>query len=107
MRITPRSDGGADVFIEGDTGDSQSASSAADEVQRFVRRHDDALTSLLTHGILDHVDVAAEGPLVRAHLTATRDQIATLVALVGDVLGVQPDDSPVPAGSAGAPPRVR
>ncbi|HXX69961.1 MAG TPA: hypothetical protein VEK07_22465 [Polyangiaceae bacterium] len=107
MRITPRSDGGADVFLEGDTGDSQSAASAAGEVQRFFRRHDDALTSLLTHGILDHVEVGAEGSLVKAHLTATRDQIATLVALVGDVLGVQPDEAPVPPGSAGAPPRVR
>lgn len=107
MRVAPRADGGADVFVEGDTSDSQSASSAAADVAQFVRRHDDPITSLLTHGILDHVDVKAEGPLVKAHLAATRDQLAMLVALVGDVLGVQPDELPAPGGSVGVPPGLR
>jgi hypothetical protein len=107
MRVIPRDDGGADVYVEGDTSDAEHASSAASDVAQFVRRHDDPITSLVTHGILDRVEVTAEGPLVKAHLTATRDQLATLVALVGDVLGVQPDDLPAPRGSTGAPSRVR
>lgn len=107
MRVTPRDDGGADVYVEGDTTDAEHASSAANDLAQFVRRHDDPITSLVTHGILDRVEVMTEGPVVKAHLTATRDQLATLMALVGDVLGVQPDDQPAPGGSTGAPSRVR
>lgn len=100
MRVVPRADGGADVFIDGDTKDAGTASDAAVAVRRMVRRHDDALTSLLTHGLLDHVEVRSEGNVVKLHLTATRDQVETLVSLVGDFLGVQPDSPP-----AAAPPR--
>jgi hypothetical protein len=97
LRVVPRADAGADVLIEGDTSDAEAASQAADAIRQVVRRHDDAITSLLTHGLLDHVDVGTDGSVVKAHLTATRDQIETLVTLVGDLLGIPPDVPPVPA----------
>jgi hypothetical protein len=103
LRVVPRSDDGADVFIDGDTADPEAAAHAADAVRAIVRRHNDGLTSLLTHGLLDHVDVTPEGSQVRVHLTASRDQIETLVTLVGDFLGVRPGGSVVPP--APAPPR--
>jgi hypothetical protein len=122
LRVVPRSDAGADVFIEGDTSDPSTAGSAADAVARIVRRHNDMITSLLTHGLLDHVQVSADGNLVKVHLTATRDHIETLVALVASLLGVAPPDGmvspgrvvppldrvapPVPPGTLGAPPRI-
>ena len=94
LRVVPRTDGGADVFMEGDTKDSAASTEAADVVRRVFRRHDDAITSLITHGLLDHVEVTAEGDLVKAHLVASRDQIQTLVTLVGDFLGVEPPSQP-------------
>ena len=68
----------------------------------IVKRHNDWITSSVTHGLLDHVEVTTEGGVVHAHLTASRDQIETLVALVGDLLGIHPP-GPVPTVSAPRP----
>jgi hypothetical protein len=97
MRVVPRADLGADVFTEGDTKDAAEAAAAADALRRLVRRHNDAFTAMLTHGLFDHVEVTTEGPLVKAHLVVTLDQIETLTALVASFLGVQPDVAPPPA----------
>jgi hypothetical protein len=98
MHIAPTADAGADVLIEGDTKDGDAASSAADELRRMVRRHNDGFTSLLTHGLLDHVTVGVEGTTVTVRLTATLDQIETIVTLAGDFLGAQvpPPVDPAP-----------
>jgi hypothetical protein len=106
LRVVPRPDEGADVFIEGDTPDAETAADAAEAVRRVVRRHNDMITSLVTHGLLDHVEVTSEGPLVKAHLVASRDQIQTLVLLVGEYLGVEPPPASgdeVPSRGAAAP----
>ncbi len=100
LRVVPGSDAGAEVFIEGDTKDPGTAAQAAEEMRRIVRRHDDAFTSILTHGLLDHVDVAAEGTTVKVHLSATRDQIETVASLVGGFLGVV---EPPSSGTGGSP----
>ncbi len=91
MRVVPRSDLGVDVFVDGDTAGSAAATQAAEELRRVVRRHDDAFTSMLTHGVFDQVEVSAEGSLVKTHMVVTLDQIETLASLVGAFLGVQPD----------------
>jgi hypothetical protein len=104
LRVVPRADDGADVYIDGDTKDPEAATAAADVLRAVVRRHNDGLTSLLTHGLLDHVEVTPEGSQVRLHLTASRDQIETLVTLVGDFLGVKPGGAAVPPGSAAPKP---
>jgi hypothetical protein len=100
VRIVPRADEGADVFVDGETKDPGSADQAAEELARVVRRHNDMLTSLLTHGLLDDVEVKAEGSVAKVHLTATRDQIETVLTLVGGFLGV---DMPLPDGGPEAP----
>jgi hypothetical protein len=103
LRIVPRADGGADVYAEGDTKDEDAAQGAAKDVARFVRRHDDPITSLVTRGVLDHVDVAADGKLVKAHLSASLDQIANLVDLVGRLIGADEPESPAPSPPPGRP----
>jgi hypothetical protein len=103
----PRPDAGADVFIDGDTKDAASATEAADVVRRIFRRHDDAITSLVTHGLLDHVDVTTEGGVVKAHIVATYDQIQTLVTLVGDFLGIEPPPDVAPPSPSASPGRRR
>jgi hypothetical protein len=94
MRVLPIPDGGADVFMDGETKDADAASEAAVALRRTVRRYNDAFLSIVTHGLLDRVDVGTEGTVVKVHLTVTRDQIETLVTLVGDFLGVQPGAPP-------------
>lgn len=106
MRVLPRPDAGADVFIEGDTKDADEATLAADGIRRMIRRHNDAITSLLTHGLLDRVDVGIDGNRVKVHLTATLDQIETLVTLVGDFLGVEPPIPSAAAAPSSVPPRM-
>ncbi|HTB73985.1 MAG TPA: hypothetical protein VK762_12110, partial [Polyangiaceae bacterium] len=104
MRVVPRADLGADVFTEGDTKDAGDAAEAADGLRRMVRRHNDAFTAMLTHGLFDHVEVTSEGPLVKAHMVVTLDQIETLTALVAGFLGVQPDLAP-PTSTTSPPAR--
>ncbi len=103
MRVLPRADLGADVFTEGDTKDAAAAAEAADGLRRLVRRHNDAFTAMLTHGLFDHVEVTSEGALVKAHMIVTLDQIETLTALVAGFLGVQPDLA-APASPTPGPP---
>ncbi len=102
LRVVPRADQGADLFLEGDTKDAATAAQAADDVKGIVKRHNDWITSSVTHGLLDHVEVTTEGGVVHAHLTASREQIETLVALVGDLLGIHPPGA-VPTGPAPRP----
>ena len=102
LRVVPRPDQGADVFIDGDTKDAASAAQAAEDVKGIFKRHNDWGTSLVTHGLLDHVEVTTEGSVVHAHLTASREQIETIVSLVGGFLGVSPPGL-APAGSAPRP----
>ena len=101
MRVTLRGDDGADVVLEGDTPDDASAAQAAGIVAGVVRRHNDTLTSLLTHGLLDRAQVTTDGNRVRVTLTATRDHLETLSVLVSGFLGVEPP--PAAAGSAPPP----
>jgi hypothetical protein len=100
MRVMARADQGADAFTEGDTKDAETAARAAEDLARVVRRHNDALTSLLTHGLFDRTEVSAEGSLVKVHLTASLDQIETLMTLVGGFLGVQSAGPPAPPASS-------
>jgi len=90
LRVVPRADEGADVFIEGDTRDAGEAAQAVAQLRAMVRRHNDPLTSLITHGLLDRVEVSTDGPKVLVHNVVTRDQIETIAGLVGGLLGLPP-----------------
>ncbi len=103
LRVVPRPDEGADVFIEGDTKDATTAKLAAQELGQVVRRHNDTLTSLLTHGLLDRVEVTSDREKVLLHDVVTRDQIETVAALVGGLLGLPPPGSQAPAPPGGSP----
>jgi len=82
MRIVLRPDQGADVFIEGDTKDSAAATQAADDVRELIQRYK-LLAMLLAGSLLDHVEVTTEGNRVDVHLTASLQQIETVVGLFG------------------------
>ena len=96
--IVPRADGGADVYGEGDTADASAAASAVRDLRRFVRDVNSIGVQILTHGLLNGVELAPDGSNVRLHLTATRDQIEVLLAFAAGQLGVNlpppPDAGP-------------
>ena len=58
MRIVPRPDQGADLFIDGDTKDAAAAAQAADDVRELIQRYK-LLAMLLAGSLLDHVEVTA------------------------------------------------
>jgi hypothetical protein len=89
LKVAPRTDGGAEASVEADAADPQAAARAAEDLTRAVRRHNDVFVSLLTHGLLDRVEIHAEGATVVAHLVASRDQLETLAVLAGGFLGVE------------------
>jgi hypothetical protein len=103
LRVVPRVDNGADAFLEGDTKDPEAAAVAAPEVEALIRRRNSGLTSLLTHGVFDGVEVRAEGSRVLVHLSVTIEQLESLASLAGALLGIQMPEAP--AGSASAPAR--
>jgi hypothetical protein len=105
MRVVPRSDQGADVYIDGDAKDAATAASAAEDVRAIIQRRNTWLISAATNGLLDHVDVTPDGSRVRVHLTATRDQIEAMVGLVGGYLGVSPGGPVVSPSAAPRTPR--
>ena len=95
LRVVARANGGADIFAEGDTADPATASAAAEDFARFVRRRNDFLTSLVTHGLLGGAEITSEGRVVKAHVPATRDQVQAIVDLVAGLLGVDsPQETP-------------
>jgi hypothetical protein len=104
MRVLTAPDGGAEVLIEGDTKDAESAAQTAVQLRRFVRSRNDMLVSMVTHGLLDNIEVSSEGSTVKARVVATQDQIEAVASLVGSFLGVEPP-SAAGAGSSSPPPR--
>jgi hypothetical protein len=104
LRVLSAPEGGAEVLIEGDTKDAESATQAAVELRRFIRSHNDMLVSMVTHGLLDGVEVSSEGSTVKARVLATQDQIEAVASLVGSFLGVEPPGA-AGAGPSSASPR--
>jgi len=88
--IVPRaSDGGADVYIEGDCTDAAAAADVADAMSDLIRRQNVPLVKLVTRGLLNGVTVTAEGTKVSSHVVATREQLEALLQGIGARLGVQ------------------
>jgi hypothetical protein len=107
--IVPRNeDGGADVYGEGDTASPDAAESAADVLARLIQEQNSFGVQLVTRGLLNHVEVRGDGPTVRMHLSASREQIQVVLAFVAGQLGVtlppEPGASASPA-TAPTPPR--
>jgi hypothetical protein len=106
--IVPRSgDGGADVYGEGDTASASDGESAASALTRFVEDQNSFGVQLLTRGLLNGIEIRADGPHLRLHVSATRDQIEILLAFVGGRLGVDMPPLPEEPSTPSAPIRTR
>lgn len=86
--VVPKDDGGLDVFAEGDCADAAAASAAVDELAALVHRTNGFMVRLATHGILDSVEIVADGATVRVHLAPTFDQLEATLTIAGAALGV-------------------
>jgi hypothetical protein len=80
-RVLALAGGDADATAVGDCDDAQAASNAAAALRDVVSRQNMPLVRILTHGLLDGLAVASEGPTVKIHLHATRDQLETVLSL--------------------------
>jgi hypothetical protein len=101
--IVPRNgDGGADVYGEGDTASPDAAEGAAAVIDRLIQEQNSFGVQLLTRGLLNHVEIRADGPTIRMHLSASREQIQVILAFVAGQLGVSLP--PEPSASAAPPP---
>lgn len=87
--IVPRNeDGGAEVYGEGDTASALACGEAVSVLKQIVQDQNSFGVQLLTHGILNGVEIHADGATVRFHVSVSRDQIEVILAFVGGRLGV-------------------
>jgi hypothetical protein len=80
-RVLALPGGDADGSADGDCDDAQAAASAAAALRDTVARQNFPLVRMLTHGLLDGLAITSEGPVVKLHLHATRDQLETVLSL--------------------------
>ena len=87
--IIPRAtDGGADVYAEGDCTDAAAAQDNAAKAAKYVQDQNSLGVRMITNGLLNNVDIHAEGSTVKGHLSASREQIQNILGLVAGQLGV-------------------
>jgi len=87
--IVPRnSDGGADVYAEGDTASAEASESAVDVLREVVREQNSFAVRLITRGLLDGLTLTADGATLRMHVPAARDQLEVILAFAAGRLGV-------------------
>ncbi len=86
-RIVLRDDDGADVFIDGDTHGEGEARDAAAAIGALIRQRNDMFTAMATGNLLGGVETTSEGPTVKLHVVASRQQIATILGLVAAFTG--------------------
>jgi len=93
--IVPRaSDGGADVYVEGDCTDEEAASDSADALTDLIKRQNSIVIRAATRGLLNNVKVTADGTHIKTQLSVSQDQLESLLQGVAAYLGVQVQPGP-------------
>jgi hypothetical protein len=80
--IVPRSDGGADLWGEGQCATEEQAKAAAEEMNKAAVRTNGLLLRAATKGLLNAFETRSEGRKVLVHLPARRDQLEAVITLV-------------------------
>lgn len=89
---------------EADCPDGASAEGAARELKDFLQRANSLGVRIVTRGILDHVEVRAEGTRVVLFAPVTLEQIEALFATAAGYLGLPPPSASGVGPSPGPPP---
>jgi hypothetical protein len=99
-------DGSAEVFGEGDTASPEACSAAVDVLRAVVRDQNSFGVKLVTRGLLDGVELNADGSTVRMRIPVSREQLEVVLAFAAGRLGVDvtpPDGGAPPSRGAQAP----
>lgn len=89
MVVVPRaSDGGADLTVEGDCTTEADAVAVADAMNDLISRQNTIVVRALTRGLLNHAHVTADGTHINLRLSASKDQIDSMVQAIGAAIGV-------------------
>jgi hypothetical protein len=87
--IVPRnSDGGADVYAEGDCTDEAAAADTADALTDVIKRQNSFAVRIATRGLLNGARVIPEGKNVTLHVSVSQEQLEVLLQTLAGVLGV-------------------
>jgi hypothetical protein len=87
--IVPRaSDGGGDLYIEGDTPTDAAAQADAASIKTLIEQKNSFGVRLMTAGFFNHVDVTSVGNQVHLHISGTQEQIESLLALAAGLVHV-------------------
>ena len=84
-RVFALANGDAEGSGEGDCDSAEEAARAATALRETVTRLNSPLVRMLTQGLLDGIAVTSDGPLVKIHAHATRDQLETALSLVAAI----------------------
>ncbi len=100
--VLPRLDGGADVFAEGECKGEEEAADVLERTKDMIARQNASLlVRIATRGLFNNVELKQDGKIVKAHVTASREQIEGLLQGVAAQMGVQ---LPVPSQGPQVPP---
>ncbi len=99
--IVPRTDGGADVYGEGDTTDDGAAAQIADDLTQVLKQYNrmaflGLTVSMMTRGLLDNARVVPEGAQVKLHVVANQAQLEAVLGLVAAATGANVAPPPPP-----------
>lgn len=87
--IIPRaSDGGGDLYVEGDCPNDAAAQADAETIKTLIAQKNNLGVRIFTAGFFNHVDVTTASNQVHLHINGTQTQIEALLALVAGKLGV-------------------
>jgi hypothetical protein len=109
MWIIPRaSDGGGDLYAEGDCPSDAAAQTDAETLKTLIQQKNSFGVRLLTAGFLNKVDITASNSQVHLHINGTQAQIEALLHIAGGMVGVTFGGASAPpptvTGTASAPP---
>jgi hypothetical protein len=98
--IVPLSNGGAEVFAEGDCANATDATDASDHVNKvFDRLRNNMVVTLVTRGLLKSLDIHADQTHIELHMTATEEQLDAILTLVGGDITSMKQSAPPPAAA--------
>ncbi len=93
--VVPRaSDGGADLFIEGDCTDEAAAVDVADALTDIIKKQNTIAVRLATRGLFNNAKIDADGTRITSQLSVSRDQLEALLQTVAAFLNVQVQPAP-------------
>jgi hypothetical protein len=104
LRVVPRPDQGADVFLTARTASREAASTAARELEAALVHHNDPFTAVLTQGLLGRTELSTEGRIVRARVAVERAQIERVLSVLDRIprLRVAAPNRPPPSTPGGS-----